>query len=111
MRRGWRVPSGNVSGGEIGRAEAQHVGDGDRAVAGADHVADDPADAGVGAAERLDGRRVVVRLGLEGQRLTLDERDDAGVADERRADELGVDPLGGVAELAEQGSDLHDHRR
>ena len=34
-------------------------------VRGADHVADDAADAGVGAAERLDRRRMVVRLGLD----------------------------------------------
>ena len=72
---------------QVGRAEAQHVGDGDRAVGGAEHVADHAADAGVGAAERLDGRRVVVRLGLEGDRRALDERHDAGVADERRAHE------------------------
>ena len=65
---GGATPSGSSSSGEVGRAEAQHVGDGDRPVGGAHHVADHAADAGVGAAERLDRRRVVVGLGLEGER-------------------------------------------
>ena len=60
--------------GQVGRAEAQDVGDGDRPVGGAEHVADHAADAGVGAAERLDGRRVVVGLGLQGDRRAGDER-------------------------------------
>ena len=53
--------------GQVGRAEAEDVGVGDRlgAQAGADRVADDAADAGGRAAVRLDGRRVVVRLDLE----------------------------------------------
>ncbi len=93
-------------GGEVGGSEAQHVGDGDRPVAGSEHVADDATDPRVGAAERLDGRRMVVRLGLQRQRLALGERHDPGVADERRADVLGADPLGGVAELAQQRCDV-----
>ena len=49
---------------------------------------------------------MVVRLGLDGERLALDERDDPGVADECRAHELGPDPLGGVPELTQQRGDL-----
>ena len=47
-----------------------------------------------------------MRLGLQGQRLAIGERDDPGVADERRTDELGVDAFRAVPQLAEQGSDL-----
>ena len=67
-----------------------------------EHVADHAADARVGAAERLDGRRMVVGLGLEGDRRARRERDDPGVADERRAHERRGDAVGGVAQLAEQ---------
>ena len=84
---GCSTPSGSSSSGEIGGPEAEDVGDGDRAVGRAEHVADHAADAGVGAAERLDRGRVVVRLGLEGQRRARGELDDAGVADERADDE------------------------
>ena len=87
---------------QVGRAEAQDVGAGDRAVGGAEHVADHAADAGVGAAERLDRRRVVVGLGLEGDRRAGDERDDPGVADERRPHERGGDGVGRAAQQAEQ---------
>ena len=97
---------GQRLGGEIGGAEAQHVGDGDRSMTGAEHVADDTTDPGVGAPERLDGGRMVVRLRLQRQRLALGERHDPGVADERRADVLGADSLGGVAELAQQRRDV-----
>ncbi len=102
MRRGWSAPSGSSASGSVRRAEAQHVGDGDRAVGDAEHVADHAADAGVGAAERLDGRRVVVRLGLEGDRRARGELDDAGIADECRAHERGSERLGAVAQLGEQ---------
>ena len=74
MRRGWSAPSGSASARQVGRAEAQHVGDRDRSVGGAHHVADHAADAGVGPAERLDRRRVVVRLGLDGERRARGER-------------------------------------
>ena len=96
---------GDLLGGKIGGPEAQHVGDGDRAVAGAEDVADHAADPGVGAAEGLDRRRVVVRLRLQRQRGAVEERDDPGVAGERRAHELGADPLGDVAQLAQQRCD------
>ena len=64
---------------------------------GAHHVADDAADAGVGAAERLDRRRVVVGLGLHRDGRAAAERDDAGVADERAAHERRVDRVGGAS--------------
>ena len=91
---------------ELGGSEAQHVGHGDRPVAGTHHVADDAADARVGAAERLDGRRVVVGLGLHGDRRALGERHDAGVADEGRADERGGDGIGGRPQAVEQAGQL-----
>jgi hypothetical protein len=53
---------------EVGGTEAQDVGDRDRAVGDAEHVADHAADAGVRAAERFDRRRMVVGLGLERDR-------------------------------------------
>ena len=51
----------------------------DRARAHRDDVAEDPADAGRGALERLDRGRVVVALDLEGDREPLAEVEDAGV--------------------------------
>ncbi len=44
-----------------------------------DDVAQDPADAGRGPLERLDGGRMVVRLDLEGDRLAIAEIDHSGV--------------------------------
>ena len=93
---------GEVVDGEVGRPEAQHIGHGERSVCRAEHVADDAADTGVGAAERLHGRRVVVRLGLEGERRARDERHDAGVAHERRPDERRTDGLGRRTQPVEQ---------
>ena len=103
MRRGCSAPSGSVAGGEVGGPEAQHVGDGDRAVAGAEHVADHAADAGVGAAERLDRRRVVVRLGLEGERRRPSTNDTipALPTNAERTNGASI-RVGGVAELAQQ---------
>ena len=49
----------------VGAAEAQAVEQRDRPRAHCDDVAKDPADAGRGPLERLDGGGVVVRLGLE----------------------------------------------
>ena len=72
----------------------------------AEHVADHAADTGVRAAERLDGRRVVVGLGLERDRRALGELDDAGVADEGRPHERRVDRVGACPELGEQRRDL-----
>ena len=72
-------------------------------MAGAEDVADHASDAGVGAAEGLDGRRMIVSLGLEGEGFPLHEGDGAGIPVEGGAHELGIDPFGGVAELAQQG--------
>ena len=63
----------------VGRAEAQPVEERDRPRAHRDDVAEDPADAGRGALERLDGRRVVVRLDLEGDGDAVAEVDHARV--------------------------------
>ena len=60
-------------------AEAQRVEDRDRPRADREHVAQDAADAGGGALERLDRARVVVRLDLERAREPAAERDRAGV--------------------------------
>ena len=49
---------------------------------------------------------MVVGLRLQRQGLTLGERHDSGVADERRPDVLGADPLGAVAELTQQWRDV-----
>ena len=76
-------------------AEAQRVHDGDRACAHRHDVAHDAADAGRGTLVRLDVRRVVVRLDLEGHRPAVADVDDAGVltdADE----ELLAHLVGGV---------------
>ena len=60
-------------------AEAQAVEERDRPRAHRDDVAQDPADAGGRALERLDRGRVVVALDLERDRLALAEVDHAGV--------------------------------
>ena len=62
-----------------GRAEAEAVEQRDRPRAHRDDVAEDAADAGGGALERLDGGRVVVALGLEGHREPVAEVEHAGV--------------------------------
>ncbi len=72
----------------------------------AQHVANDAADAGVRSAERFDGRRMVVGLGLERDRGALGELDDAGIADERRPHERCIDRFGAPAELSHQRGDL-----
>ena len=63
----------------IRRAEAQPVEERDRPRAHRDDVAQDAADARRRALERLDGRRMVVRLDLERDRLALAEVDHARV--------------------------------
>ena len=87
---------------QVGRTEAQHVGDGDGPVSGAHHVPDHTSDTRVGAAERLDRGGVVVGLGLEGDGRALAERHDAGVADERRAHERSGDRVRRLAQLGQQ---------
>ncbi len=93
---------GDVGERGVGWAEAQDVGDRDRAVGGAEHVADHPADSGVGAAERFDRRWMVVGLGLEGDRRARPVGDDARVADERRPHERRVDGIRAPAQHGEQ---------
>ena len=95
----------------VGWAEAQDVGDRDRAVGSAEHIADHPADSGVGAAERFDRRRVVVGLGLEGDRRAGPVGDDARVADERRPHERRVDGIRALAQHGEQRRTLVASRR
>ena len=64
----------------VGRlAEAQRVEHRDRPRADREHVAEDPADAGRRALERLDRARVVVRLDLERARQPAADVDRAGV--------------------------------
>ena len=93
-------------------AEAQRVEHRDRPRADREHVAQDPADAGGGALERLDRARVVVRLDLEGDREPVADVDRAGVL--ARADQH-VRPLG--REAAQQllgvlvGAVLGPHQR
>ena len=87
--------------GSIGGAEAQGVHHRDRTSPHRQDVAHDAADAGGGALVRLDVRRVVVRLDLEGDRQTVTDIDDSGVL--AHADEQDVLGLGGhlLAELAQ----------
>ena len=63
----------------VGRAEAEAVEQRDRPGAHRRDVAEDPADAGRGALERLDRRRVVVALDLERDRLAVAEVEHARV--------------------------------
>ncbi len=63
----------------VGRAEPEPVEESDRARAHCDDVAEDAADAGGGALERLDRGGMVVRLNLEGDCQPPAEVDDACV--------------------------------
>ena len=63
----------------VGLAEAQAVEKRNRSRAHRHDVAQDPADAGRRALERLDGGRVVVALDLERDREPVAEIEDAGV--------------------------------
>ena len=63
----------------IRRAEAKPVEQRDRPRAHRDDVAQNPADARRRALERLDGRRMIVRLDLERDRFAVAEVDHAGV--------------------------------
>jgi hypothetical protein len=60
-------------------SEAEAVEQRDRPRTHRDDVAEDAADPGRGALERLDGGRVVVALDLEGDCLALAEVDDSRV--------------------------------
>ena len=92
---------------QVLRTKTQNVGVGNRACADTDHVAHDAADTGVGAAERLQRRGVVVGLDFERQVVVVVEGDDTGVVDEGRAHPGLVGPLGGRADVGlEQRVDL-----
>jgi hypothetical protein len=60
-------------------AEPEAVEQRDRPRSHRDHVTQDPADSSRRALERLDGRRMVVRLDLERDRRAVAEVEDAGV--------------------------------
>src|SRR5690606_3972689 len=66
---------------KIGRAETEDIRVDDRlgAEPGSERVAEHSSDAGARAAVWLDGRRVVVRLDLEGEPPRVIERDHSGV--------------------------------
>ncbi len=61
------------------RTEAQRIHDGDRTRAHGEDVAQNAAHAGGRALERLDERRMIVRLDLEGAGPAVADVDDAGV--------------------------------
>ena len=77
MQHSWR----QLLGRHIGRGEAEDVRVANRLGphAGAERIADDAADAGVGPAVGLDGAGPVMRLDLEGDVEAVVEPDDAGV--------------------------------
>jgi hypothetical protein len=82
------------------RPEAQHVGSGDGPRRDAHHVAYHASDSGVGAAERLDRRGVVVRLDLERYLQLVVEFYYAGVVDEGRQHPGGGYLVGGFLDVA-----------
>jgi hypothetical protein len=63
----------------VGLAETQRVHNGDGTRAHSEHIAQDAADAGGGALERLDEARVVVAFHFENGRQPLADIDRAGV--------------------------------
>ena len=84
MRNGWRAPSGTSAGGVSGgpKHSTSVTAIGRWAIPSTSRIT--PPTPGVGAAEGLDRRRVVVGLGLQRERHVAGEADDPGVADERR---------------------------
>ena len=97
-------------------AEAKRVEDRDRPRAQREDVAQDPADAGGGALERLDRRRVVVRLDLEGDRVAVADVDRAGVLarahhDARALGRQAAEQLSRVLVGAVLGPKQREHRQ
>ena len=97
-------------------AEAQRVEDCDRPRPEREDVAQDPADPGRGALERLDGAGVVVRLDLEGDRVAVAEIDRAGVLARTHHDPLtlGRQPAQQLARVlvgAVLGPQQREHRQ
>ncbi len=76
--------------GVVMRAKAEHVGVGDRAGRDADEVAHHAAHARVGAAKGFQGRRVVVRLDLEGEVIVVVKGDDTGIIHKSRFQPAGM---------------------
>ena len=87
--------------GRVGGAEPQLVHDGDRPGAHRHDVADDATDTGGRALIRLDVRRVVVRLHLEGGRPAVADVDDACVLADARQHRGPHRLGGGLAEVAQ----------
>ena len=85
--------------GRIERAEAQWIHHRERACAHRDDVAHDAADTGGRTLVRLDVRRMVVALDLEGDGPAIADVDDAGVLAD--ADEQCIGLRGLLAELAQ----------
>ena len=88
----------------VGRGEAEDVGVADRlgAQAGAERIADDAAEAGVGAAVGLDGRGMVVRFDLEADVKLVVETHDAGVVlEDADAPVVGAEPAADLLRGAE----------
>ena len=65
----------------VGRREAKYIGVADRlgAQAGAQGIADDAAQPGVGAAVGLNGRRMIVRFDFEANVILIVEFDNSGI--------------------------------
>ena len=99
MRVGCRTPCGQFVERQIGRAEAEDVGVGDGARADAEYVADDAADAGIGAAEWLERGGVIVCFDFERQVVFVVEAHDTGVIDKGGAHPRAVDLFGGGADV------------
>ena len=93
----------------VGGTKTQHVRAGNRTMRHAQHVAYDPADAGVGAAEGLDRRGMIVRLDLEGKVIFVVEFDHTGVVHERGSHPGRVDFLRRSHQVRPQ--DRKDHVR
>ena len=88
-------------------AEAEDVGTGNWPGGNGDDVTDDAADAGIGAAEGFECRRVIVCLYFEGQIEVIVEVDDAGVVDKGGAHPGAIHLLGGGLDVgAKQTLDL-----
>ena len=95
-------PGGEVCLVEILRPETQHIGAGDGPGRDPQDVAHHTAHAGVGPAEGLQGRGVVVGLHLDSEVQLVVEGDDAGVVDEHRTQPVGLQFGGRPAQGVQQ---------
>ena len=85
--------------GHVQRAKAKDVGVGDGPRRDADNIADHAADAGVGAAERLKRRGMVVRFDFEGDFELVVKVNDAGVVHKGGPNPAAIQSLGGGANI------------